>query len=215
MGKHRKSATSRNITRAAVAGAVVAAPFALALPANAASTSTWDAVAECESGGDWHINTGNGYYGGLQFSQSTWQAYGGSSYASNAAEASKEQQIAVAERVLDAQGPGAWPVCSKEAGLSSSGSVEHQDVSAGSSSSSESSGEESDSSSSQQDSDSSQQQEVRKAVQVEGTVTVQAGDTLSKIAQQHGADWRQVFEQNRNVIDDANVIFPGQQLVIK
>jgi resuscitation-promoting factor RpfA len=214
MGKHRKSAASRNITRAAVAGAMVAAPFALAIPANAASTSTWDAVAQCESGGDWQINTGNGYYGGLQFSQSTWQAYGGTSYASNAAEASKQQQIAVAERVLEAQGPGAWPVCSKEAGLSSSGGVEHQDVSSGDSSSSESSDEESGSSGSAQE-ESTSQQHVRKTVQVEGTVTIQVGDTLSKIAQQHGVDWRQVFEQNRNIIDDANVIFPGQQLVIK
>lgn len=211
MGNHRKSATSRNITRVAVAGAMVAAPFALAMPANAASTSTWDAVAECESGGDWHISTGNGYYGGLQFNQSTWQAYGGSSYGSNAAEASKEQQIAVAERVLEAQGPDAWPVCSEEAGLSSSGSAEHQDVSSGSSSSESSSDE---SSSSSEDS-AATEQPVRKAVQVKDTVTVQQGDTLSKIAQQHGADWREVFEQNRNVIDDANVIVPGQQLVIK
>ena len=80
MGKHRKSTTRRNLTRAAVAGAVVAAPFAMTLPANAASESTWDAVAQCESGGDWSISTGNGYYGGLQFNQSTWSAYGGDSY---------------------------------------------------------------------------------------------------------------------------------------
>ncbi|GAA2351799.1 resuscitation-promoting factor protein RpfA [Saccharopolyspora halophila] len=213
MGKHRKSASSRNITRAAVAGAMVAAPFALAMPANAASTSTWEAVAQCESGGDWHINTGNGYYGGLQFSQSTWSGYGGTEYASNAAQASKAQQIAVAERVLEGQGPGAWPVCSKEAGLSSSGGAQHQDVS--SSSNESSSNESSSSSSSSEQSSGSSEREVRKTVQVDGTVTVQAGDTLSKIAQQYGVDWRQVFEENSNIVDDANLIFPGQQLVIK
>ncbi|WTY39828.1 transglycosylase family protein [Nocardia salmonicida] len=74
-----------------------------------ASANNWDAVAQCESTGNWNINTGNGYYGGLQFSQSTWEAYGGAGSASNA---SREEQIRVAENVLAAQGPGAWPVCS-------------------------------------------------------------------------------------------------------
>ena len=80
----------------------------------------WDAVAQCESTGNWTINTGNGFYGGLQFTQSTWAAYGGTSYASRADLASREQQIAVAQRVLAGQGPGAWPVCSVKAGLTSS-----------------------------------------------------------------------------------------------
>ena len=71
----------------------------------------WDAVAQCESGGNWHANTGNGFYGGLQFTNSTWQAYGGGAYASQANYASREQQIAVAERVYQSQGSGAWPVC--------------------------------------------------------------------------------------------------------
>jgi hypothetical protein len=71
-------------------------------------------VAECESGGNWSIDTGNGYYGGLQFSASTWLAYGGGSYAPRADLASREQQIAVAERVLAAQGARAWPVCGRD-----------------------------------------------------------------------------------------------------
>jgi hypothetical protein len=70
-------------------------------------------VAECESGGNWSIDTGNGYYGGLQFSASTWLASGGGTYAPRADLASREQQIAVAERVLAAQGAGAWPVCGR------------------------------------------------------------------------------------------------------
>ena len=75
-------------------GAAVAA----AAPANAASV--WDTVAACESGGNWAINTGNGYYGGLQFSASTWRAFGGTEFAPNAHQATKAQQIVVAQRTL-------------------------------------------------------------------------------------------------------------------
>ncbi|EGD55267.1 transglycosylase family protein [Gordonia neofelifaecis] len=96
-------------TRAAIAGALTIAPLTLAAGVASADTGhNWDAVAQCESGGDWSINTGNGYYGGLQFSQSTWEANGGSGSANNA---SREEQIRVAENVLATQGPGAWPVC--------------------------------------------------------------------------------------------------------
>lgn len=82
----------------------------------AAGQGVWDQIAQCESGGNWAINTGNGYSGGLQFSPSTWAAYGGQ-YAPNAAQASRDQQIAAAEKVLAAQGWGAWPSCSAKAGL--------------------------------------------------------------------------------------------------
>src|SRR5215212_5657467 len=98
--------TGRNLARLAFAGIVAGAPIALAAPAQAAPN--WDALAQCESGGRWNINTGNGYSGGLQFTQSTWAAYGGTQYASSAAGATREQQIAVAERVLAGQGAGAW-----------------------------------------------------------------------------------------------------------
>jgi nucleoid-associated protein YgaU len=84
----------------------------------AASGSTWDRVAACESGGNWHISTGNGYYGGLQFTLGTWHANGGSG---NPAAASRTEQIRVAENVLASQGPGAWPVCGPQAGLHRSG----------------------------------------------------------------------------------------------
>jgi uncharacterized protein YabE (DUF348 family) len=80
------------------------------------STSAWDRIAECESGGNWAANTGNGYYGGLQFDHGTWAAYGGTAYANNANGASKAQQIAIAEKVkADRGGYGAWPVCGKRA----------------------------------------------------------------------------------------------------
>jgi nucleoid-associated protein YgaU len=84
--------------------------------ANAAPASDWDALAQCESGGNWGISTGNGFSGGLQFTPSTWAAFGGQG---NAANASREQQIAVAENVLAGQGWGAWPACSSKLGLSS------------------------------------------------------------------------------------------------
>lgn len=82
----------------------------MAAPAQASSYN-WDGVAACESGGNWQIDTGNGYYGGLQFSQPTWEGHGGLAYASRANFATKEQQIEIAERVLSTQGVGAWPVC--------------------------------------------------------------------------------------------------------
>ncbi|WP_132991940.1 transglycosylase family protein [Gordonia zhaorongruii] len=92
-----------------LAGALAVAPLATAIGAgDAHAAGNWDAVAECESGGNWSTNTGNGYYGGLQFSQSTWEANGGSG---NPADASKAEQIRVAENVLATQGAGAWPVC--------------------------------------------------------------------------------------------------------
>lgn len=94
---------------ATFAGALAVAPMALgAGTANADSGVNWDAVAACESGGNWAINTGNGYYGGLQFSMSTWQSNGGSGSPHNA---SREEQIRVAENVLQSQGIGAWPTC--------------------------------------------------------------------------------------------------------
>src|ERR1700691_510252 len=112
-GRHRKPTTSTvSVAKLAFTGAVVGGGgIALAGHAAAAPDSEWDRVAACESGGNWGINTGNGYHGGLQFSQGTWSAHGGGEYASSANQATREQQIAVAERVLATQGRGAWPVC--------------------------------------------------------------------------------------------------------
>lgn len=97
------------------------APSAPQSPAPAApavaSGSVWDSLAQCESGGNWAINTGNGYYGGLQFNPGTWNAYGGGEYAATADQATREQQIAVAEKVQAAQGWGAWPACTASLGI--------------------------------------------------------------------------------------------------
>lgn len=123
-GRHRRYQPSR-INRASLTvtagGAGIALPLLTAASAGAASTDVWEKVAACESTGNWHINTGNGYFGGLQFTRSTWAAYGGTAYAARADLATRDQQIAVAEKVLDGQGPGAWPTCSVRAGLKQGG----------------------------------------------------------------------------------------------
>lgn len=96
----------------ALAGAVLAPTFG-------ATSSTWDRLAQCESGRRWDANTGNSYYGGLQFSAGTWLAYGGDEFASKAHKATRAQQITVAERLLHDRGWGPWPACSKKLGLKS------------------------------------------------------------------------------------------------
>jgi resuscitation-promoting factor RpfA len=118
-GRHRKPTSSaKSVAKVAFTGAVIGSGgLALAGHAGAATDGEWDRVASCESGGNWAINTGNGYQGGLQFSPGTWKSHGGGEYAPSAHMASKEEQIAVAERVLGSQGRGAWPVCGR--GLSS------------------------------------------------------------------------------------------------
>src|ERR1700727_1236253 len=112
-GLHRKPSSSNiTVAKIAVTGVVLGGgSIALAGQAAAATDGEWDQVAHCESGGNWGINTGNGYHGGVQFSGSTWASHGGGKYAPSAELASREQQIAVAERVLATQGRGAWPVC--------------------------------------------------------------------------------------------------------
>ncbi len=145
IGKHRaadrsSSTLARTFATALIGGATVvggsiaAAPAASAAQAQqasyaAAGGSVWDRVAACESGGNWRIATGNGYYGGLQFSASSWRAAGGTRYASLPHKASKAQQIAAGKNLLRMQGPRAWPHCGPRAGLtrsngaSASGSV--------------------------------------------------------------------------------------------
>ncbi|WP_313096546.1 resuscitation-promoting factor Rpf1 domain-containing protein [Corynebacterium variabile] len=120
MGRHNTRTRLTSTKRLAVAGIAVAGMgAALAPAATAAPDSDWDALAQCESGGDWSINTGNGFHGGLQFSPSTWSGYGGGEFAPYAYQASREEQIVVGERVLAGQGWGAWPSCSSQLGLNS------------------------------------------------------------------------------------------------
>ncbi|MFF4035719.1 transglycosylase family protein [Streptomyces sviceus] len=226
-GKHRRpSKTTRAAALAGVTGVAIAAPLMAAGNASAATASEWDAVAQCESGGNWSINTGNGYYGGLQFSASTWAAYGGTQYASQANLASKSQQIAVAEKVLASQGKGAWPVCGKGlSGASYSGSSSSSSSSANSnSSSSRSTNEQSASRSSERP--AAKKTVTKKTVTTptgkkvkkgDGEYKVVKGDTLSSIAEKHKVKggWQKLFKLNKDIIDDADFIFPGQQLHLK
>ncbi|WP_186629227.1 transglycosylase family protein [Rhodococcus sp. BP22] len=121
-GRHRKpTTTGRTVAKVAVTGAIMGtAGMAFTGTASAAPDSDWDRLAQCEAGGNWGINTGNGFQGGLQFSPSTWSSHGGGQYAATANQASREEQIVVAEKVLASQGWGAWPSCSSSLGLSSS-----------------------------------------------------------------------------------------------
>ncbi|MFF4353167.1 transglycosylase family protein [Streptomyces sp. NPDC001530] len=125
-GRHRRPRQAPAlIVAAGVTGSAIAIPLLGATSASAADSTTWDRVAECESGGSWSANNGNGYYGGLQLTQENWEAHGGLAYAPSADQASRSQQIAVAEKVLDDKGLAAWPTCGPLSGLSKdSGEVE-------------------------------------------------------------------------------------------
>ncbi|WP_205371517.1 transglycosylase family protein [Streptomyces tsukubensis] len=228
-GRHRRQQPSR-INRASLtvtaSGAGMALPLIAAGTGQAASVDVWEKVAACESANNWRINTNNGYYGGLQFSQSTWEAFGGRDYAPRADLASKEQQIAVAERVLDAQGPGAWPSCSQKAGLTRGGDA--PDVSP------ERRGGDQPGAAAQ--GGRAAAESVRKAATPQRTApkqqkatpttvptqregyTVARGDSLSRIADTKNVQggWPKLYEQNRSTVgSDPDLIMPGQRLVIR
>jgi resuscitation-promoting factor RpfA len=210
MASRPARSTSRSLLRLAVAGAVaVGAPFALAGTANAASDADWDKLAQCESGGKWNTNTGNGFSGGLQFTPSTWRAYGGKGSPHGA---SRAEQIAVAERVLAAQGPGAWPTCSKKTGLSK-GKAQPGKVAAAK----------------QAPAKPAPAKPAPAAAPVAPAApaapaapvakngadyTVAAGDTLSKIATDRNipGGWKAIFDRNADVLSNPNALRPGQQL---
>ena len=117
-GRHRRPRQAPALlVTAGVTGSAIALPLIGASAANAADGTTWDKVAECESGGSWSADTGNGYFGGLQLSQDDWEQYGGLAYAPSPDQASRSQQIAVAEKILAHRGPGAWRTCALLAGL--------------------------------------------------------------------------------------------------
>ena len=208
------SAATRNIARVAVAGIAVGAPLAIAATPAQASSTNWDAIAQCESGGNWAINTGNGFYGGLQFTQSTWRAYGGQGSANGA---SRDQQIAVAERVLQGQGIGAWPVCGKRAG---SGAVAK--------------GSNTNGTAQKAAAPSTKTEPVVRAVapapaaapaaaagtssnNPNGDYTVVAGDTLSKLASKFNVQggYQQLQKLNAQYIPNADLILVGQKIATK
>ncbi|WP_431044011.1 transglycosylase family protein [Streptomyces sp. P1-3] len=228
-GKHRRpSKATRIATLAGVAGAAVAVPLLGATHASAATTNQWDQVAQCESGGNWSINTGNGYYGGLQFSASTWAAYGGTAFAPTADQATKDQQIQIAEKVLAGQGKGAWPVCGKN--LTSGGYEGGSSASTQSQQQSKPKAQPKPQTPAQpkaQPQRQAPQQTERQAQPApttrsteravpkgDGEYTVKAGDTLSTIAEARHVEggWHKLYELNDDVVADADLIYPGQRL---
>ncbi|MEU0201254.1 MULTISPECIES: transglycosylase family protein [unclassified Streptomyces] len=192
-------------TTAVLAGAALLAPLGLLAAtgnAAAADSGVWDRIAQCESGGNWHINTGNGYYGGLQFAASTWRAYGGTAYAPTADRASRSQQIAVATKVQQAQGWDAWPTCSARAGASG-GVPATGPVSAPESAPAKPS------------TAPARAAEHPDRGSSRGDYTVREGDTLSGVAARHGTTWQRLYAANKAVIgDDPDVIVPGLRLEI-
>ena len=212
--KHARIALG--IVAAGTAG--TAALLGPASPAQAKSVN-WDAVAECESGGNWSINTGNGYYGGLQFSRSTWKANGGGKYASTADKATRSEQIRIAEKVLDSQGIGAWPVCGKKGGSTKQYEVSSKSAHKSSAHASSAHASSADPSSAHKSvthrSTAHQKATVTRRTGV--TYLVRSGDSLSTIAAKHAVKggWRPIFTLNKSEIgSDPNLILPGQQLAL-
>ena len=221
MAQIRKHARARKTGRMVLGLAALgtASTVALMAPASAAqakSSVNWDAVAQCESGGNWSINTGNGYYGGLQFSRSTWKAYGGAKYASTANNASRSEQIRIAEKVLDGQGIGAWPVCGRKAGSTKT----YKSSSASKSSSHKTTTKKA------KKSASHKKTTTQKKITIAGKVTAKAtgktyviksGDTLSKVAAANSVKggWRALYQLNKSTVGaNPNLIFPGQKIAL-
>lgn len=209
-----KSNLKRRSAQVLVA-ASIAAPASMAIggTANAAPASTWDKVAACESTGNWAINTGNGFYGGLQFTQQTWAGYGGTAYAPRADLASKSAQITIAEKVLAGQGPGAWPVCSKKAGLTAGGAPAAVD--AGSATSTTPPKVTVPKTPAPAATAPKAKSPAAPAAAAGAPYTVAAGDTLSTIAQKQGiADWKTLFDANTATIANPNLIYVGQVITL-
>ncbi|MGO4596090.1 transglycosylase family protein [Terrabacter sp. 2RAF25] len=208
LSKHaaaKKVSVKQRIAGVGIAGAATIIG-GITTAGSAKAASVWDRVAACESSGNWSINTGNGFYGGLQFVQSTWVGYGGRAYAPRADLATKAQQIAIAQRVLASQGPGAWPVCSQRAGLTrANGGATAAPVS---------------------------RSTVRKPIVTKkvvkkktyakpaatvakgARVTVRSGDTLGKIAARYhvAGGWKALWRANAARVSNPNMIFVGQVL---
>ncbi|MDH6579737.1 transglycosylase family protein [Kitasatospora sp. MAP5-34] len=212
--------TRRLIAATGVVGLGLSIPCITAGVASAAPVSTWDKVAQCESTGNWSINTGNGFYGGLQFTSSTWAAYGGTQYAAQANLATKGQQIAVAEKVLADQGPGAWPVCSIQAGLTKGGAAAQVDTSGSNTPAPQAAAPAPVTRHAAPKAAASVAPEAAPAAPAaapatDKSYTVVAGDWLSSIAQKNSVQggWQKLYDLNKAQLgSDPDVIYPGQQL---
>ncbi|TLP96387.1 LysM peptidoglycan-binding domain-containing protein [Nesterenkonia salmonea] len=232
--------TWKKFVGGSVAAAALAGGAVVAQAPVANAQSDWDRLAECESGGNWSINTGNGYYGGLQFSQQSWQAVGGSGLPSDA---SKQEQIQRAHQLWEIQGWGAWPACSAKLGLSGSPSggggsapapeptpeqtqeapQEQAPQQEAPQQTEQAPAPQPEPEAPQQTEQAPQQQAPQTAgefsaqpntnVEVSGeTYTIQSGDTLSSIADALDLDWTDIWGANIDQVEDPNLIFVGDEL---
>ena len=241
MSKHSQSRHAL-VRRALRGGVVTVGAAALGLGASvgigtataSAAEHDWSGVAQCESGGNWSINTGNGYYGGLQFSQSTWAGYGGTAYAARADQATPAQQIEIAEKVLVGQGVGAWPTCGKRLTGGTTAVPAEQKAApapkaapkaapapkaaapkaapAPKAAAPEAAAPKAQSS---ERKNTAATRSTRHApAATAGTYTVKPGDTLGKIAKANGTSWQSLYAQNRGVVSNPNMIYVGQRLAV-
>jgi hypothetical protein len=224
-GRHRAAppprAPGRALARIGLVGTLASTAVGAALsPALAATDATWDRLAQCESSGNWAINTGNGYSGGLQFAPATWRGFGGLQFAPAAHLATRAQQIAVAERVLAGQGWGAWPACSRKLGLTEAAELRSVPAAARASRSAT-------------PAPVAAQKPPKAATRATPTPTprprptlgvgpaagyvVQPDDTLTDIARELDVPggWLALFERNRGVVEDPDLIFPGERLATR
>jgi LysM repeat protein len=223
LSKHaaaKKISVKQRIAGVGIAGAATLIG-GLATAGSAKASSVWDAVAACESSGNWAINTGNGFYGGLQFTPSTWSGFGGTAYASRADLATRDQQIAIAQRVLATQGPGAWPVCSVRAGLTrANGGATSSQITVSRSTTR--------APLTTTKKVTTYTSTAKKSVSTKKTyavaparntakgaqITVHSGDTLGKLAQRYhvAGGWKALWKANGARVTNPNLIFVGQTL---
>ncbi len=170
----------------AVTASVTGAGVLLGPATPAQAGVNWDRLAKCESGGRWHINTGNGYYGGLQFSRSTWKANGGAKYAPTADKATKGEQIKVATKLYKKRGLSPWPTCGKKAGVRTSAKAAK----------------------------AKKAKTVKTAKATGRTYVVRSGDTLASIAKKFKVKggWRTLYKLNDDRLKSPSTIFPGQRI---
>jgi LysM repeat protein len=220
LGRHRTAPTS--LSTRVTHGTAVTATVALASlavftgPAAASPAHNWDGVARCESSGNWHINTGNGFYGGLQFTAATWLGYGGGAYAPRADLAGQGAQITIAERVLAGQGIGAWPVCGQYLGAASaisdtqpntqSTTPTHITPPAPAPAPAEHT----------VDQDADGDDSGTPPGTGQSQYVVRSGDTLNRIALQHHitGGWATLAHLNHNLITNPDLIYPGQHITL-
>jgi LysM repeat protein len=238
-GRHRKPNHHARTLGIATAPLVAAIPMiAAGATPSAAATSAWDRLAGCESGGNWGINTGNGYYGGLQFADGTWDGNGGEKYASRADLASRGEQIVIAANVLEGRGWSPWPGCSSRLGLGADDRREAlataADIKARLNGGTQGSQDNGDATTSgdrtSADSTSAEQRasdnrgvqteratrgKHRKAPTAGGIYVVRSGDTLSGIAGKRDipGGWQNLYRMNKKTIgSNPGLIHPGQRL---